>query len=227
MKTLDDYSHDDVIERVLERKRINLTTDYDLVAKPALIWQCMPAEPIVLDVSKNEFKNTLGEGVQGKSTDGWWEGFYSGRRVTLVFDGLASSTSLAQYDAGWVAQLHEDGHLLAGLWTFPQVEARDSGTPSLALADLHQSAFHDFMRLAEKIYQVADYRAANFVTCTMLQAHTLPMVTNHGRIQTPPVKRQTLRWPVLAVGDTLSFAKAGEMMAARLMRAYGLMPTNA
>lgn len=227
MKALDDYFYDDAIERALERKRVNLITDYDLTTRPALIWQCMPAEPLGLDVSQEELKNTLGEGAQGKSTDNWWQGFYSGRRVAVVFDGLACSTSLAQYDSGWITQLHEDGQLLAGLWTFPQVQARDPDAPTLVLAEFHQSAFHDFVRLAEKIYRVAGHRGAVFVTCTMLQAHTLPMANNNGRTQVSPVKRQTLRWPVLTVGDTLSFAKAGEMMAARLMRAYGLTPTNA
>lgn len=218
-----DYLMVEVLERAFERKRAHFIADYGLGENPALIWQCMPAEPLVVDVGKESVREALREGASGTSNTAWWYAFKSGRSPALIFEGLASS-SVA--DAiGWATEVHEDGHFLAGVWSFPDVSASIQ-TTGHAIAEFYVDAFRDVGLLVNKVYKATAYTAAARVTCTMRHSNKLPLVTSHERILAPAVKRSELRWPVLTVEDLEHISTACTAMAAQFMRAYGRSVPN-
>lgn len=218
MKTADDYSLDEAIERAFERKRVNFVADYELGARPALIWQCMPVETLMLDVTNEPLREALREGAAAISDVGWWCAFKSGRRPALVFEGLASST--ASDAAGWATEVHADGHFLAGVWTFPEVSS-SAQTPIPAVADFYADAFRDFGFVARKVYEAAVYNAGALVTCTMLRSNKLPLAGSRDGILAAAVNRSELRWPVLTVEGPEYILTACAAMAAQFMRSYG------
>jgi hypothetical protein len=218
MKTAADYSLDEALERAFERKRVNFIADYELGERPALVWQCMPAEPLVVDVANEPLREVLRDGAAAISDTGWWYAFKSGRRPTFVFEGLASS---AVADAtGCATEVHADGHVLAGLWTFPEVSS-NTQTPSPAVAEFYTEAFRDFGFVAGKVYEATVYTRSALVTCTMLRSNQLPLAGSRDRILTPAVNRGELRWPIMTVEGPGHVSTACEAMAAQFMRAYG------
>jgi hypothetical protein len=218
MKTAYDYSLSASKELMFERKRVNFASDYNLGAKPAIIWQCMPAEPLIVDVGSTPLLEVLREGAASISDNGWWYGFKSGRRPALVFEGLA--TSNASNATGWSAEIHDDGHFIAGVWAFPVVSS-NTDTPCPAVADFYTEAFRDFGYVATKVYETSVYLGGALVTCTMLRSNQLPLVGSHGHIIAPAVNRGELRWPVLTVEAPGGISTACAAMAEQFMRAYG------
>ncbi len=221
--TVADNLLDEALERTFERKRVNFVADYEFGEIPALIWQCMPAKPLVVDIINEPLRDVLQAGAAAISDPGWWYAFKSGRRPSLVFDGLASST--AADASGWATEVHADGHFQAGIWTFPKVSL-NTETRSSAIATFYTDAFRDFGFVASKIYQAALYTGGAFVTCTMLHSNQLPLIGGHDYILAPAVNRGELRWPVLTVDGTGHISTACTAMAAQFMRAYGRADPN-
>lgn len=222
MKTIADYEFAEVVERALERKRMNFSADYGVESKPALIWQCMPARELLLDVATDQLRETLQRGAGDESGIAWWYGFRANQPTVPVFEGYASST--LQNAAGWATELHVDGHLLAGVWSFPELSEK-SGQPGPAVLSFYKTAFLHFVSLAAKVYEAASVPGKIFLTCTMQHADKLPLADDRGWIMSEAAKRQTLRWPVLSVENGADFSAAGASMAAQFMRSYGRTST--
>lgn len=208
---------DDALERVFERKRSSFLDDYELQSKPALIWQARPSDELALDISDEKLRAALSAGGGPASNDGWWRGFKMNWRHSLVFDGVASVSDYGS--AGWVTELHVDGHLMAGVWTFPEL-GPTSAKPGPGVADFYVDAFRDFAYLASNTYEAAGYATVVQMTCTMHHADRLPLLGNHDRVLAPAPKRQTLRWPIANV-KAAEMSQAGTAMATQFMRAYG------
>ena len=156
----------------LRRKLAAFRDDYQLTDKPALVWQCRPMTSVEVDVKSAALKEALGKGAVPVSDSAGWYAFRSGQLPTVVFDGLASSRDAE--GQGWVAEIHTDGHIVAGLWTFPDVsigEARSS-----CVSTFHGQAFTDFGVLAANLMEAADYEGQCEMTCTLLRASQLPFV---------------------------------------------------
>lgn len=132
---------EEALERAFDRKRTSFIDDYELSSKPALIWQCWPTCELVVDTSNKKVREAIRNGGGSASNDGWWHGFKMGWESALVFDGLASTSDRA--GAGWATELHVDGHLAAGVWTFPELGAT-SATPGPGVAEFFVGAFRDF-----------------------------------------------------------------------------------
>jgi hypothetical protein len=215
MKYAADYLSSEAIERAFALKRANFVTDYKLEQRPTLIWQCMPTEPITMDVNNQQIRQVLQNGAGAVSDAGWWCAFNAGRRPAFVFDGLASSAG----SDGWTSEIHVDGHFQAGVWNFPDLSTT-SDNPGTGVADFYAEAFRDFGFVASKVFEAANYTGETLVTCTMLQSNQLPFIGN-GRVLAPAVNRSELRWPVLAQ-STADIGAACSVMAGQFMRAYGL-----
>lgn len=207
----------EALERFFERKRANLVEDHELQKKPALMWQCWPSDPLALDISNDKLCEAMRAGGGPAAEEGWWHGFEMSWRPALAFGGLTSATGHGS--AGWATELHVDGYLAAGIWTFPEMGAQ-SPRPSPGVADFYANAFRDFAYLAGKVYEAAQYEAVVNVTCTMHQASSLPLLGGCDRVLAPAPKRTTLRWPI-ATAEVAGLADVGLAMAAQFMRAYG------
>jgi hypothetical protein len=222
MVTAERVALDEELERAFDRKRTNFLEDYDLKAKPALIWQARPSNPLKVDISSEKLREAMRGGGGPTTDDGWWRGFKMSWHPSLVFDGLASTMDSGS--AGWVSEIHIDGHLLAGLWTFPE-SAPGSTNPVAGIADFYVNAFRDFTYLAGKVFEAAGASGVVHLTATMHQADKLALVANPGRVVVSAPKRRTLRWPISAVSPT-ELPRAGSEMAAQFMRVYGRKASN-
>lgn len=218
MKSTAEYSLEVALERALGRKRDSFVESYGLQSKPALVWQCVPEEALAVDVADHALRAAIQEGASASSDAGWWCGFQARGRPALVFEGLASTSDAD--GSGWVTEIHEDGHFLAGVWTFPEVSANGQ-TSRPAVAGFYVDAFRDFALVAGKVYQAASYTSGVVVTCTMLHADQLPLAGSRDHILAPAVRRQVLRWPLLTVKSPDHIKVACTAMAAQFMRAYG------
>lgn len=65
-----------------------------------------------VDVENQFFRKALEAGAP--SDDGWWHGFRSGGVCSPVFDGISTTWQHREL-YGWTTEIHEDGHLLAGV----------------------------------------------------------------------------------------------------------------
>jgi hypothetical protein len=213
----EEVAREETIERAFGVKRINLIDDYDLISKPALIWQCWPADEFSLDVLSDGVLNAMRGGGGPTASEYWWGGFRMQWQPTLVFDGIASTKDHG--NTGWVTELHTDGCLSACVWTFPELNL-DSGTSTLGVADFYANAFHDFAFLGRKIYEATGYEKKLYLTATMHHANQLVLLGNHNRVLAPAPKRKTLRWPI-ACTNVSELAADGADMAERFMRIYG------
>lgn len=210
---------DAAVERVLERKRTNFLDDWDLHQKPSLVWQCWPGGSLTLPVPDDKLRDALRAGGGPNSTGGWWEAFRS-PSPALVFDGLSSTAARRATDIGWVTEVHVDGYVGAGLWTFPECQRPKSDGARFGAADFYSDAFLDFASFTSEAYKAAAYSGRLFMTCTMHQADQLPLLDGHGLLVMPAPRRKTLQWPVVAT-DVQGLAAVGLEMAARFLRVYG------
>jgi hypothetical protein len=203
----------------LRQKLAAFRADYLLTDKPALVWQCRAMTPVEVDVTSTGLKEALSKGAVPGSDSAWWYAFRSGQQPTFVFDGLASSRDAE--GQGWVAEIHTDGHIVAGLWTFPDVsigEARSS-----CVSTFHGQAFTDFGVLAANLMEAADYEGQCEMTCTLLHASQLPFVLESNRYHPQPrrLRRDELQWRIRPCQGADSFRAVAALMAADFLRAYG------
>lgn len=205
-------------ERVLERKLDVFVEDYCLESKPALVFQSMPLEVVAVDVTNDAIQTAMNDGAGAISEVDWWYAFKAGGRSVLVFDGLASSSKADEQ--GWASEVHEDGHFMAGLWTFPEVNMNAQERRPV-VTSFHVEAFRDFGFVARKVYEAASYSGGVALTCTLRQANQLPLLAARNSTITSAVKRSVLRWPLQTATSLADIDAVCASMAARLMRAYG------
>lgn len=223
MRAAEDFLLKEATERELERKRANLIADYGCRDRPSIIWQCMPVDILAVDTTNDSIRKVVRDGAVEYSDNGWWHGFSSGRQPALVFDGLSSSS--ATDEVGWVVEIHSDGHVLAGVWRFPELSAI-GGTLGPVVGTFYADAFRDFGFVASRIYESSRYAGALLVTCTMLHANKLPLAGSNGQVLAPAVSRGELRWPVHSIDGPEHISTACVAMAARFMNAYGRRGAN-
>ena len=193
--------------------------DYQLTDKPALVWQCAPRTSIEVDVKSTALREALSKGAVPGSDSAWWYAFRSGQQPSFVFDGLASSRDAE--GQGWVAKMHTDGHIIVGLWTFPEVPIGDTQSP--CLSTFHGLAFTDFGALAASLLKAVGYEGQCEMTCTLLQASQLPFVPESNRYHPQPrrLHRDELQWRIRPCQGADAIRAVATLMAEDFLRAYG------
>ncbi|WP_157461829.1 hypothetical protein [Chitinimonas koreensis] len=219
MQIAEQYQFIEAVEREFARKRASLLEDYKLLGRPVLIWQGAPIEKTFPNASLTIAKTAFDRGG-GNPRETYWRGFATRYEVVEVFDGFASSKP--NDEAGWVSELHCDGHLITSLWDFPK-DAR--GGEGGALYDFHGEAFGHFITLAEAVYKSMDYAGDIFATCTLIAANELPLARKWGGsgnyIASSQVSmRPVLRWPVHQVNERTSWGDVGLSMSEQFSRLY-------
>jgi hypothetical protein len=201
----------------LHRRLTDFVEDYSLGAKPAVIWQWRPCDPVEVDVSVPGVHDLISRGAVSSRTQAWWYGFRSNYGVAPVFSGLSSTDP--RNDAGWAAEIHTDGHLIAGLWSFSEVAV--NGTPAACVSDFHLDSFRDFAELSETAAAVSNSTGPSRITATLLAATSLQFVrsSNHWGHQARPATRDAMQWRV-RMGPNSQLRAIGDAMAADYKRAF-------
>lgn len=201
----------------LHQRLTAFAEDYSLGDKPALVWQWRPCDPVDVDVSASAVHDLLCKGAVSSRAQAWWCGFRSSYGVAPVFSGLTSTDP--RNAAGWAAEIHTDGHLIAGLWSFPEVTV--NGTPAACLSDFHMDAFRDFAELAAAAAAVSNSAGPSHTTATLLAATSLQPVRsgNNWGHQPRPATRDTMQWRV-RTGSRDQLRAIGDAMAADYKRAF-------
>jgi hypothetical protein len=209
------WLHDRLAEQ-LRARRDQFLVDYSLAEKPALVLQSMPlvAAQLVDDLRAPALTKAMRrEGLNSQFA--WWQQFASNGGAKAVFDGLAINVTGSS--GGWATELHTDGHLIAGVWEFP-----DTGKGGVAAAEFYEQVFADFAALAVSVYQAATVSGRFVTTCTLLRATKLPLLGNRGQREVAPApKRDKLEWPTAQVESADGLESALAEMKGRFCRAYG------
>jgi hypothetical protein len=209
----------DFLERAFERKRVAFLEDYRISEKPAWIWQFMPAQTLKIDPENQSLQQAIRTGAVGDYANNWWNGFQARQSISFVFDGLSSAR--ADIAPGYATEVHTDGHIIIGLWTFPDNIVHQDGTKGLGVADFYSDAPEEAVVVARSIYASLGYEAGIVFTSTLHQANLLPMVNGRGNILAAASGRQTLRWSVSELGTPADLDSAGEDAARQFLRIYG------
>jgi hypothetical protein len=200
----------------LRLKRRSFAIDYEVGNKPALVLQLMPVGArVTVDLRAAPVGKALRrEGLQPQVA--WWREFASSEGIRPVFDGIAANGKSSSN--GWTTELHTDGHLISGLWKFP-----DDGDQGVAVRGFFEKVFADFASLASGVYEAAAISGQMSATCTLLNATKLPLTSRNGWGDSAPApRREVLEWPVEDIAAVDGIAAAFEVMRARFARAYGL-----
>lgn len=195
------------------RKLTAFIEDYRLSDKPALIWQCRPKDTPDIDVAGQAILDALRAGSESQRDNWQWSDFKSGSRSVAVFDGIASHAP--DNNREWVAEFHTDGHIIAGIWGFPESEGVKFAT------DTYIDAFLDFGSLASNLLDASAIAGECLITCTLLNAAELPFSLNGRPNSVNRVCRQHLQWRVRRCEGTRKIAEPLRLMATEYMRAYG------
>lgn len=204
----------------LHWRLVEFVEDYSLADKPALIWQWRPSDPVEVDMAAPEVRELMSRGAVSRRTqEAWWYGFRSNYGVASVFPGLGTTDPRSA--AGCAAEIHTDGHLIAGLWSFPEVQA--NGTPKACLSDFHTDAFRDFAELSESTARVIGFTGMSSMTASLLAATNLQFVRNgnHWGQHTRQPTRSTMQWRV-RTGTNSQLRDIGDAMAADYKRAFSI-----
>lgn len=201
----------------LHWRLMEFVEDYSLVDKPALIWQWRPCDPVEVDVAAPGVHDLMRRGAVSSRAQAWWYGFRSSYGVANVFPGVSSTDP--RNSTGWAAEIHTDGHLIAGLWSFPEMPV--NGTPAACILDFHMEAFRDFGELSGTAATVINSNGASFMTATLLAATRLQPIRsgNHWGDQPRPATRDTMQWRV-RTGSNDQLRAISDAMAADYKRAF-------
>lgn len=203
-----------------QHKLRNFCSDYALDAKPALVLQCRPGKPLELDVKSKVLVDALEAGTGNLADrEGWWYGFHAGRRPVPVFDGLAAYSP--EDEQGWMTEVHSDGHVIGGLWVFPETGGQEPASFPL-ISDFHTKVFSDFAALIKSVWAAAEVEYPVHVTCSLLNAQKLRFGNNRFHFHSRELRRDILQWRVREVGDPHALADTLSLMGGELLRAFGV-----
>lgn len=141
--------------------------NWKLQDKPGLVIQARPVVRSKLDVMAVKVRNSLREGVDAHETSSWWNNFESLRMLHNLhgITGLVDSENPT-----WLTEAHRDGHMLAGVWSFPDAPSR---AQTAVLADWYVSFFVDALKLMANVASTGELSGEFAVTATLVNADKL------------------------------------------------------
>jgi hypothetical protein len=209
-------------ERLL-RKLHDYIVRHRLDERPALVVQACPVHAgLDIDVRGTQYSKLLADG-SGR-LGAWWNGFTQlNARVEPSFHGI-ELVSFSE-DPKWASELHTDGHLVAGTWTFPELPDAQ-GKVATVVPYFFTELFEDFVDIVAKLQQSLASPEGFDITATLWRANQL----GFGRKSTfgnnvtlcPPARAPTLQWRVRRAGDRTGLAQVATQMAGDLLGAYGV-----
>lgn len=195
---------------------------HELENRPALIIQAKPAgQSLELDARSSRYVQLLSEG-SGNVEERWWSGFvkYSAP-VKRSFHGIELVS--CSDEPTWASELHTDGHLIAGIWSFPGVQGENE-EPHKALPYFFADIFRDFTAIVGKI-PLAPSTLSFDITATLWLASHLHFGAKarfgNGVETRLPTRLPVLQWPVRRATNQGELNEVAAKMAEDLLAAYG------
>lgn len=147
-----------------------LVTWHGLAEKPTLIVQARPG----LKASRSVDLKDAGLVQRFRNGrldhENWWDGFRSMVSPVETFHGIAGLPTT--HEPGWTTELHQDGHLIAAIWRFPELPHRARGEVA-AVPAFYKQFFTQFFELAAALFASPAASEHWKVTATLLQARQL------------------------------------------------------
>lgn len=145
-----------------------LLVNWKLGDKPGLVVQARPVGSRTLDVIAVKVRDALREGVDAHKVSSWWGEFEALR----VLHNLHGITGVVDSESpSWLTEAHRDGHMVAGVWNFPEVPTRD--THVLAIVDWYRTFFLDSFKLMANVAASGGLDGEFRVTATLVNANML------------------------------------------------------
>ena len=197
---------------------------YGVADRPGLVVQARRApgaEGGAVDVDDPEVQRRFLAGV--RTENGWWHGFRSMTAVQATFHGIASLPAREQ--PAWAAEVHRDGHFIAGIWRFPEFSVRGSNVPGLA--GFYVKIFEDFFQLLALTLQAGSEPPKYEVTASLVNAPKLHYAKRSfgGHAIRDPLTIDHLQWPIAAAQvGTPDWMSLAAQMSKALTGAYGDTP---
>lgn len=196
---------------------------YGVIERTALVVQARPVSGSALagvNVDDAELQKRFLAGIP--TNNGWWHGFRTMRGVTRTFQGIASLPD--REEPSWASEVHNDGHFVAGIWTFPVLTVQSK--PLNAIADFYAEMFVHFLSLVESTLGKVDHQPTYQATWTLTNAPTLHYASKsmwgERTIAAPPVRISNLQWPISSAKvGTPEWKQLGVRMGQALTGAYG------
>lgn len=152
-------------EFALRLQEVLLT--WGLSEKAGLYVQVRPtAAGASLDVDAQAVRQVLQKGAEGEER--WWDSLSAPQALSSVH-GITALMNSASPD--WLVELHRDGHMLAGVWVFPDVRTRDADVR--VIVDWYASFFTQFLELAANVAKAANLSGDFVATATLVNAKEL------------------------------------------------------
>lgn len=197
-----------------------LLVTWGLIDKPGLYLQARPVAKggAPLDVDAPAVRHALREGAQGK--EHWWDNL----AAPVALSSVHGVTGLVSSSPDWVSELHRDGHMLAGVWSFPEAPTR--GGETLAIVDWYANFFTQFFDLMAKVAEAGSLSGDFHVTATLVNADGLRFATvnEHGNFRGVAGEKSALKnvqWLVYTAPiGTQQWAKLAIAMADGIRGAY-------
>jgi hypothetical protein len=169
--------------------------NWRLQEKPGLIVQARPTDSAVLDVMDVKVRSALRDGIETDDASSWW-GNFEGSRVLHSLHGIAAT---ANTDAPtWLTEAHRDGHMLAGVWDFPEVPLRDKQVS--AIVEFYASFFIEAFKLMANVAGAGGLGGEFHATATLVSATMLRYAarnpSGYAGISGEPCLSQNVQWSV-------------------------------
>ena len=190
---------------------------WGIADRPALFVQARPADGGArLDVDSPDVRNVLRAGVNGDNQ--WWDNL----EAPHVQRSLHGVTGMLNYSCPeWLVEAHRDGHLLAGVWTFPMAPTRGDDVP--VVADWYALFFRQFTEWAAKVAKAGGIEGEYLLTATLMNASGLRYATGAGQpsISGDACTLQNAQWLVYrAPMGTTAWTTLAESLARGLPGLY-------
>lgn len=201
---------------------------YRVVDRPSLVLQARPARGTGnadINVDDTDVQRRFLAGIQ--TQNGWWHGFGAMTAARRTFHGIASLRQ--RDDPPWAAEMHRDGHFIAGIWKFPEFSV--DGATVQVLADFYADIFWDFLRLIDSTLKGVQDAPIYEATWTVVNAPKLHyggggMFGQFG-VTASPLQIPHLQWSVYAASvGTPEWQQLALQMSKAFTGAYGDVPRS-
>lgn len=143
-----------------------LLVNWKLEDKPGLVVQARPVARSKLDVMAVKVRGALRDGLDAHEASRWDN--FEAHRLLHNLHGLTGVVDTV--NPMWLTEAHRDGHMLAGVWSFPGAAGRAEGT---VLADWYASFFVDAFKLMAAVASAGELNGEFAVTATLVNADKL------------------------------------------------------
>jgi hypothetical protein len=218
-----------ILEDQLLKTRLDATPEFllrlhevlatwSLTDKPGLFLQARPAAAggVSLDVDSKAVQDVLRNGAEGEN-QGW-----DNLEAPHLQPSLHGVTGVMNWSTPeWLVEAHRDGHILAGVWTFPVAPHSEI----LVIPGWYAQFFDQFFEQTAAVTKAGGVGGDFQVTATLVNAHLLRYAARLGggqfRAAGEVCSLKNIQWMVhTAPIGTEEWTKLAKAMAAGIWGAY-------